>query len=70
MQVEISQHFRSRSPSPIRLAQILFAQRPDRNEVEVVNVAIGNVSRPMHPSMQERMRNLGCLLYTSPSPRD
>lgn len=59
MQVEISQHFRSRSPSPIRLAQILFAQRPDRHEVEVVNVAIGNVSRPMHPSMQERMRNLG-----------
>ncbi|HCH65586.1 MAG: aminotransferase class I/II [Deltaproteobacteria bacterium] len=59
MQVEISKHFQSRHPSPIRLAQILFAQRADRDQVEVVNIAIGNVSRPMHPAMQARMRGLG-----------
>ncbi len=59
MPVQISSHFQQRQPSPIRQAQILFAQRPDRSSIQVVNVAIGNVSRPMHPAMQERMRNLG-----------
>lgn len=56
---EISPHFRSRVPSPIRQAQILFAERPDRAEIDVVNLAIGNVSLPLHPAMHERMRNLG-----------
>ena len=55
---EISTHFQGRTPSPIRLAQILFAQRADRAEVDVINVAIGNVSLPMHPAMQARMRQL------------
>ena len=59
MQAEISTHFRHRHPSPIRLAQILFSQRPDRAQVEVINVAIGNVSLPMHPAMRARLRALG-----------
>ncbi len=53
----MSAHFNSRTPSVIRMAQIEFAGRGD--EVEAVNVAIGNVSLPMHPAMQERLRNLG-----------
>ncbi len=54
---ELSKHFQSRNPSAIRVAQIEFHKRTDR--VEAVNTAIGNVSLPMHPAMQERMRNLG-----------
>jgi len=54
-----SPHFQSRTPSPIRQAQILFAERADRDAVDVVNLAIGNVSLPMHPAMQERLRSLG-----------
>ena len=59
MQAEISTHFQHRHPSPIRLAQILFARRPDRAQVDVINVAIGNVSLPMHPAMRDRLRALG-----------
>lgn len=46
----LSAHFLSREPSAIRLAQIKFQQRTDG--VEAINVAIGNVSLPMHPAMQ------------------
>ena len=53
----LSAHFASRQPSVIRLAQIEFAKRNDGTED--LNVAIGNVSLPMHPAMQERMRSLG-----------
>jgi len=53
----LSAHFASRQPSVIRLAQIEFAKRND--DTEDLNVAIGNVSLPMHPAMQERMRGLG-----------
>ncbi len=53
----MSAHFASRAPSVIRMAQIEFAERGD--EVEAVNVAIGNVSLPMHPAMQQRLRALG-----------
>jgi len=59
VQAELSPHFQNRNPSPIRLAQMLFSQRPDRDRVDVINVAIGNVSRPMHPAMQARLRALG-----------
>lgn len=38
---------------------MLFAQRPDREQVDVINVAIGNVSRPMHPAMRARLQRLG-----------
>jgi len=53
----LSAHFASRQPSVIRLAQIEFAKRQD--DVAALNVAIGNVSLPMHPAMQARMRSLG-----------
>ena len=54
---QLSAHFRSRKPSAIRMAQIEFMNRTDG--VSAVNVAIGNVSLPMHPAMQARMRALG-----------
>jgi aspartate aminotransferase len=53
----LSAHFESRAPSAIRLAQIEFMKRGDG--VDAVNTAIGNVSLPMHPAMQARMRALG-----------
>ncbi len=57
MNPELSEHFASRKPSAIRLAQIEFAKRNDKTIA--VNTAIGNVSLPMHPAMIERMKNLG-----------
>jgi aspartate aminotransferase len=53
----LSDHFAARRPSVIRAAQIEFAKRSDG--VEALNVAIGNVSLPMHPAMQARLRGLG-----------
>jgi len=52
----LSQHFRSRKPSAIRIAGIRYAER--RDGTEAVNVAIGNVSLPMHPAMVERLRRI------------
>ncbi len=52
----ISAHFQSRNPSAIRLAQIEFAKRTDGTIA--VNTAIGNVSLPMYPAMQQRMFQL------------
>ncbi|HMB69809.1 MAG TPA: pyridoxal phosphate-dependent aminotransferase, partial [bacterium] len=52
----LSEHFRSRKPSAIRIAGIRFAER--RDETEAINVAIGNVSLPMHPAMVERLRRI------------
>lgn len=52
----LSSHFQSRQPSDIRLAQIEFAKRTDG--AIALNTAIGNVSLPMPPMMQERMFNL------------
>jgi len=69
---KLSAHFASRQPSVIRISQIKFAERTD--ETRAINVAIGNVSLPMHPSMIERMRALdaahspfcdGVVKYTS-----
>ncbi len=57
MKPELSKHFQFRTPSAIRIAQIEFSKRTD--DTEAINVAIGNVSLPMHPAMQDRMRNLG-----------
>ena len=59
---QLSAHFQARQPSAIRLAQIEFMKRQDG--VQAVNGAIGNVSLPMHPAMQARMRALG----EAPSP--
>lgn len=52
----MSAHFQTREPSAIRLAQIEFAARKD--PVIPINTAIGNVTLPMHPKMQERMARL------------
>jgi aspartate aminotransferase len=53
----LSEHFQSRIPSVIRTAQIEFMRRTDA--VQAINVAIGNVSLPMHPAMARRMNSLG-----------
>jgi aspartate aminotransferase len=52
----LSEHFQERLPSDIRLAQIEFMKR--REPVEAINVAIGNVSLPMHPAMVRRLASL------------
>lgn len=49
----LSDHFVARQPSAIRLAQIEFAKRQDATRD--LNVAIGNVSLPMHPAMRRRL---------------
>ncbi|EKE29021.1 MAG: Aminotransferase class I and II [uncultured bacterium (gcode 4)] len=56
MSPELSNHLKSTSPSSIRLAQIEFSKRKDN--VKAINVAIWNVSLPMHPAMQKRMFSL------------
>lgn len=53
---ELSKHFQTRRPSDIRCAQIEFQKRTD--EVEAINVAIGNVSLPMHPAMLKRLSEI------------
>ncbi len=52
----LSDHFQKRLPSDIRSAQIEFQNRVDK--IDAINVAIGNVSLPMHPLMQERVKML------------
>jgi aspartate aminotransferase len=52
----LSQHYKTREPSAIRVAGLRFAERKDG--VCAINVAIGNVSLPMHPAMIERMGRL------------
>ncbi len=68
----LSAHFAHRAPSPIRIASIRFAQR--RDGTDAINVAIGNVSLPMHPAMIARLHELdapespfsaGVVRYTS-----
>lgn len=54
---QLSAHTSSRQPSAIRVASIEFAARQD--DTEAINVAIGNVSLPMHPRMQQALRGLG-----------
>jgi len=69
---KLSAHFQTRQPSAIRVAGIRFAQRNDGTQA--LNVAIGNVSLPMHPAMTRRARHLatpespfagGVVRYTS-----
>ena len=55
----ISKHFKSRLPSVIRQAQITFSKRKDKSKIKVINVAIGNVSLPIHPKMFKCMSELG-----------
>ena len=59
MSPNISEHYAKREPSAIRKAQILFESRQDCLDVEVINLAIGNISLPMHPAMISRLNDLG-----------
>ncbi len=52
----LSSHYRNRLPSSIRIAQIEFLKRTD--QVIGINIGIGNVTLPMHPSMVKRMFSL------------
>lgn len=52
----LSAHYAARQPSVIRVSQIRFAQRTDG--ASAINVAIGNVSLPMHPAMFDRLGRL------------
>jgi len=56
MKHKLSTHFKTRKPSAIRLAQIEHMKRTDG--VKAINTAIGNVTLPMHPSLQKRLFNL------------
>jgi aspartate aminotransferase len=53
---ELSSHFKNKTSSVIRIAQIEFAKR--EGAVEGINLAIGNVSLPMHPAMIRRLGDL------------
>ncbi len=59
MTPSISKHYQEREPSSIRKAQILFNARKNSKNIHVVNLAIGNISLPMHPVMINRMKSLG-----------
>ena len=65
MAPKLSSHFKSRLPSAIRQAQIIFSNRVDKDDIQVVNLAIGNVSLPMHPVMINRMNELGINEYNN-----
>ena len=74
MSPSISKHYQQREPSVIRKAQILFNSRKDKKNIDVINLAIGNITLPMHPIMIERMSALnqenspfynGVVKYTS-----
>ena len=52
----LSSHYQKRRSSVIRTAQIEFAKR--KGGVEAINLAIGNVSLPMHPAMVRRLSDL------------
>ena len=59
MSPSISDHYGKREPSSIRKAQILFQSRQDCSNIVVINLAIGNISLPMHPAMLKRLKSLG-----------
>ena len=59
MSPNISEHYQQREPSAIRKAQFLFNSRKDKKNIDVINLAIGNITLPMHPIMIERMNALG-----------
>ena len=56
---ELSELYKNRKPSVIRSAQIKCSKRIDLGSITVVNLAIGNINLPMHPSMISRLRGLG-----------
>ncbi len=56
---ELSEHYKNRKPSVIRSAQIKCNKREDIDSITVINLAIGNINLPMHPSMVSRLQGLG-----------
>ncbi len=56
---KLSNHFKNRLPSSIRQAQIKFLERNDKDQINVINLAIGNVKLPMYPSMIKRLKEIG-----------
>ena len=62
--MNISNHFQKRSPSVIRSAQIAISERADLNEIEVINMAIGNISLPMYPAMIKKMNEMGKSIFS------
>ena len=60
----LSNHFKNRSPSSIRRAQIEFSKREDIDSVDVINLAIGNISLPMYPAMRDRLNELGSTRFS------
>ena len=56
---ELSEFFKSRSPSALRMAQIEFSKRTDN--IEAINTAIGNVTLPAHPAIQKRLFDLNAV---------
>ena len=61
---KLSQHYKDRTPSAIRSAQIEYSNRIDKDSVEVINLAIGNISLPMYPAMNKRMKEIGVKRFT------
>ena len=57
--MKVSEHFKNRTPSSVRKAQINFSKRNDKDSVIVINLAIGNISRPMYPAMRKALLDLG-----------
>ena len=55
-EAEMSNYFKGRNPSAIRMSQIEFLKRKDN--VKAINSAIGSVTLPAHPAIQDRMFNL------------
>ena len=58
MAPKISEHYQNREASAIRKAQISFNARKDNDQINVINLAIGNISLPMHPVMIYAMTSL------------
>ena len=58
MAPKISEHYQNREASAIRKAQISFNARKDKDQINVINLAIGNISLPMHPVMIDAMASL------------
>ena len=56
---KLSKHYKDRTPSAIRSAQIEYSNRTDKDSLEVINLAIGNISLPMYPAMNKRMKEIG-----------
>lgn len=54
---EVSNYYKTKRPSDVRLGSLKFEKRED--QIQLINCAIGNVSLPMHPKMIERLQGLG-----------